>query len=207
MRVDDYKNAIALATTDLSSRPAKDVALAGGAEYFPDHMEFNYIQHQARIALPGWEISWAPPKDQEEFPLTDQVLVLHYFQGAKNLPLTGDLVAYRQIPGGEFYTDAFHRRAEIPLASVFGGRPGLLSKAAEALGGTLKKGFGDEAAIFRVFPHADILVMLYLADEEFEAHGQVLFDRVIGQYLSNEDISWLGSGLVYRLMGAAKSLG
>jgi hypothetical protein len=47
--------------------------------------------------------------------------------------------------------------------------------------------------------------MVYLADEEFEARGQVLFDAVIGKYLSNEDISWLGSSLVYRLMGAAKN--
>jgi hypothetical protein len=205
MRVDDYKNAIKISTTELSQKNPKEVAEAGGAELFPSYMEFKYIQHKARIAFPGWSIAWAPPKEAEEFPLTDQVLVLHYFQGAKNLPITGDLVAYRQIPGGEFYTDAFHRRAEIPLASIFGQKPGLLTKASEALGGIPQTGYGDEAALFRVFPHVDILVMLYLADEEFESRGQVLFDRVIGQYLSNEDISWLGSGLVYRLMAQAKN--
>ena len=206
MRTDDYKNAIKIASLELSQRSPKETAANGGAEFYDSFMEFKYIQHQARVSFPDLAVSWAPPREKDEFPLTDQVLVLHYFQGAKNLMPTGELAAYRQIPGGEFYTDAFHRRAQIPLASVFGSVPGLLTRAAEALGGETKKGYGDEAALFRVFPNIDILIMIYLADEEFEARGQVLFDRIIGQYLSSEDISWLGSGLVYRLMGAARSL-
>ncbi|MDR2198576.1 MAG: DUF3786 domain-containing protein [Deltaproteobacteria bacterium] len=208
MRTDDYKNAVKLAVAELSRRDGRELAAAGGADYFPEgRMEFKYVHDRCRVELPGWKIGWAPPKEAEEFPLTDQVLVCHYFQGAKNLSLTGDLLSYRQIPGGEFYNDAFHRRAEIPLAQVFGKTPGLLAKASLALGGEIKEGYGDEAALFRVFPHIDILVQIYLADDEFEARGQVLFDRVAGQYLSNEDISWLGSGLVYKLMGAARALG
>ncbi|MDR2404829.1 MAG: DUF3786 domain-containing protein [Deltaproteobacteria bacterium] len=206
MRTDDYKNAITLAQKDLSQRDPKEVASMGGAEFHESFMEFEYIHAKTRISFPLWEVSYSPPKDQDEYPLTDQVLVLHYFQGAKNLPLTGELMAYRQIPGGEFYNDAFRRRAEAPLAAVFGGKPGLLTQASEILGGTSQSGYGDEAAIFRVFPHIDILVMIYHQDEEFESYGQVLFDRVIGQYLTTEDISWLGSAVVYRLMGIAKGL-
>ncbi|MDR2339753.1 MAG: DUF3786 domain-containing protein [Deltaproteobacteria bacterium] len=205
MREDDYKNAIKLAAGDLAKRDPELVAKASGASYAPTHLGLGFIGSPVRVNLPSWEPVFEPPKEGP-IPLTDQVLILHYLQGAKELPLTGDLVAYRQIPGGEFYFDAFHRRAEIPLASVFGTRKGVLTKAAAVLGGTPKEGFGDEAAIFRVLPYIDILVMLYHQDEEFEAHGQVLFDRVIGQYLSSEDISWLGSGLVYRLMGISKGL-
>ncbi|MDR2613641.1 MAG: DUF3786 domain-containing protein [Deltaproteobacteria bacterium] len=206
MRTDDYKNAIALAVQDLSGREPADVARAAGAEMYLHYMDLQYIFHKARIRLPGWEAGWAPPRDADELPLTDQVLIFHYLQGAKNVPLSGDLAAYREIPGGTFYFDAFRRRAEIPLAQVFGARPGILSRVSELSGGKLVKGYGDEAALFRVFPHVEILVMLYHADDEFEARGQVLFDRSVGSYLSPEDISWLGSGLVYRLMGAARGL-
>ncbi|MDR2459488.1 MAG: DUF3786 domain-containing protein [Deltaproteobacteria bacterium] len=206
MRIDDYKNAINLSIEELSKKEPIDIARAGGADFYQGYMEFRYLFRKARISFPQWAITWAPPYEAEDFTLTDQVLVLHYFQGAKNDGLTGDLVAYRQIPGGEFYTDAFARRALIPLALVFGSKPGLLTKASQALGGKIQEGMGDEAALFRVFPHIDILVMLYHADEEFEANGQVLFDAVVGKYFSNEDISWLGSSLVYRLMGEAKRL-
>ncbi|MDR1079710.1 MAG: DUF3786 domain-containing protein [Deltaproteobacteria bacterium] len=206
MRVDDYKNAIALSVKELSSREPVDVARAAGAEMYLDYMDLQYIFNKVRVRIPGWEALWAPPREADELPLTDQVLIYHYLQGAKNVGLTGEMAAYREIPGGTFYFDAFRRRAEIPLAQVFGSRPGTLSKASEVSGGKPVQGYGDEAALFRVFPHVEILVMIYHADEEFEATGQVLFDRSIGSYLSPEDISWLGSGLVYRLMGVARGL-
>ncbi|MDR1312116.1 MAG: DUF3786 domain-containing protein [Deltaproteobacteria bacterium] len=206
MRVDDYKNAIAISVKELSGLDPADVARAAGAEMHPDHMDLQYVFNKVRVSLPGWEAGWAPPRDADELSLTDQVLVFHYLLGAKDAALTGELAAYREIPGGAFYFDAFRRRAEIPLAQVFGSRPGILSKASEISGGELRKGYGDEAALFRVFPHVEILVMVYHADEEFEARGQVLFDRSAGKCLSPEDIAWLGSGLVYRLMGAAKGL-
>jgi hypothetical protein len=206
MRADDYKNAIALSLKELSGKEPVDVAAAAGAEMFLHHMDLQYIFSKVRIKLPSWEAGWAPPREADELPLTDQVLIYHYLQGARNVPLTGELTAYREIPGGTFYFDAFRRRAEIPLAQVFGARPGVLSKASEISGGKLVKGYGDEAAIFLVFPNVEILVMIYHADEEFEARGQVLFDRSAGSYLSPEDISWLGSGLVYRLMGVAKGI-
>jgi hypothetical protein len=207
MRVDDYKNAISLAVKDLSAKEPADVARAAGAEMYLHYMDLQYIFHKARVRLPGWEAGWAPPRDAEELPLTDQVLVLLSLRGAGNVGLPGELAAYREIPGGAFYFDAFRRRAEIPLAQAFGSKPGLLAKVSEACGGKPAEGYGDEAALFRVFPHVEILTMVYHADEEFEARGQVLFDRSVGSYLSPEDVSWLGSSLVYRLMGAARAAG
>ncbi|MDR1166405.1 MAG: DUF3786 domain-containing protein [Deltaproteobacteria bacterium] len=206
MRVDDYKNAIKLAAAELRQRDPSDVARAGGAAFADGSLRFSYMLREAAIATPAWTVSWAPPRQDEEFPLTDQVLALHYFQGATNLGLTGEFIAYREFPGGEFYFDAFRRRAETPLAQAFGRERGLLTRAAAAMGGTERAGAGDEALLFRVLPHIEILLTLYWGDEEFEPAGGVLFDRVAGSYLSNEDLSWLGSALVYRLMGVAKGL-
>jgi hypothetical protein len=207
MRTDDYKNAIAISTAELREKVPEEVAKAGGAEFRDGRLSFRYLIGDATIDLPDWKIAWAAPRENEDFPLTDQVLVLHYFQNAKGDAPTGEMAAYRQIPGGEFYHDAFRRRAEVPLANVFGRAPGLLTKASAALGGEIRKDSGgDEAALFRVFPRIDVQVLVYLGDEEFDPSGKVLFDKVAGKYLSNEDISWLGSSLVYRLMGAAKNL-
>lgn len=208
MRVDDFKNACRIAAEELAAKDPEAVAAAAGATRLavPDGFLLNFFGRPVVITAPQMEVKWRDQKPGEEFSLTDAVLVLHYLNGAKGLPATGDMVSYRQIPGGEFYIKAFQSRAEVPLAKVFGANPGLLTRAIEAMGGEPVAGHGDEAGKFRVLPEIDLIVMLHHADEEFDSAGQVLFDRVVGSCLSNEDISWLGSALVYRLMGLARGL-
>ena len=207
MRIDDYKNACRLAAEELAGKDFRQVAEASGATLLsaPAGFQLDFFGRQVLVAAPDLAVTWRDPKPGEEFSLTDAVLVLHYLNGASGKRPTGQFVAYRQIPGGEFYTQAFNKRAITPLAKTFGRTPGLLTRAVAALGGEPAPGLGDEAGRFRVLPHLDLAVLIHLGDEEFESSGQVLFDPVISSYLSNEDMAWLGSALVYRLMSAARN--
>ena len=162
MRTDDYKNAIILAQKDLAGRPAAETALLSGAALKDGILSLSYMGRPVSVETSGYAVRWADAA--EEFPLTDAVIVLHYLQGAKGVGPTGEMVAYRQIPGGEFYTAAFRRRAEIPLAKTFGQKPGLLPKAAALMGGAPQPGLGDEAAVFRVLPNLEVLTVIHLGD-------------------------------------------
>ncbi|MDR1657017.1 MAG: DUF3786 domain-containing protein [Deltaproteobacteria bacterium] len=204
MRIDDYKNAITLAAKELAERDADRTALLSGAERTAYGLNLNFFNRQVNVTIPAYEVNWADRTEGEDFALTDAVMVLHYLQGAAGIKPTGELVAYRQLSGGEFYTTAFRKRAEIPLIKTFGQTPGLLTKAAELLGGTKKEGLGDEAALFRVLPNIELLTMIHLGDEEFEPDGQVLFDKSIDRAVSIEDAAWLGSAVVYRLMALTR---
>lgn len=207
MRVDDFKNAISLSQAELTSRDPRQVAALAGTEYDADGpaLKFAFCCRPVVVKWPEITVFWADRPD-EEFPLTDAVIILHYLQGAKGVPISGEMAAYRQLPGGEFYFTAFHSRAEVPLAKAFGREPDLFKRAALALGGQPVNDYGDWGAEFRPLPLIPIILCGYLGDEEFEASGQVLFDKNIQHVLSIEDVSWLGSTLVYRLLGLAGSL-
>lgn len=208
MRVDDYKNACRLAAQEIGGRDLAEVARQAGATLLsaPRGFEMPFFGRAVLVSAPDMEVTWREQKPGEEFSLTDKVLVLHYLQGAGGQPPTGQMAAYREFPGGEFYFKAFHNRAEAPLAKTFGEKPGLLTRAIQAMPGETISGLGDEAGKFRVFPNIYLAVVLHHADDEFGADGQVLFDKNAHSYLSNEDMSWLGSALVYRLMGLARNL-
>jgi hypothetical protein len=207
VRTDDFKNAIALAREDLAGRDKNQVADLSGAQLAGESLSLTFLNRKALVNATDYGVRWADQAEGEEFALTDAVMLLHYLQGAKGVGPTGEIVAYRQIPGGEFYTAAFRKRAEIPLTKTFGKNPGALLRAAAGLGGSPRADLGDEAAIFRVLPLIDVLTVIHLGDEEFEPEGQVLFDRSVTHALSVEDAAWLGSAVVYRLMGLARQAG
>lgn len=207
MRTDDFKNAIILAKADLASRKAAETAALSGADLQDGQLSLKFLNRLALVDAASYDVRWADQAEGEEFALTDAVMLLHYLQGAKGVGPTGEIVAYRQIPGGEFYTAAFRKRAEIPLLKTFGHKPGLMTKAAAKLGGEPRDGFGDEAAIFRVLPNLDVLTVIHQGDDEFEPDGNVLFDKSISHAVTIEDVAWLGSAVVYRLMGLARQVG
>jgi hypothetical protein len=86
---------------------------------------------------------------------------------------------------------------------MFGPDVSLLVKAAEKLGGRAIDA-GDAGFEFAVFPRVPIQLILWEGDEEFPPEANILFDDVIGELLSPEDIAWLAGMLVYRLMGLAR---
>ncbi|MBM4467033.1 MAG: DUF3786 domain-containing protein, partial [Chloroflexi bacterium] len=71
--------------------------------------------------------------------------------------------------------------------------------AAEALGGE-RLTYGDASFLFPMFPRLRLAVVLYLADEEFPASANVLFDAAAGHYLPTEDLAVLGGMLTGRLI-------
>jgi len=154
----------------------------------------NYI-----ISFPEGEIQ--KESTGEEPNIAVRILLLHYLITADGTPPAGQWVAFRELPGGLGYDAAFQGRANIRLARAFGQDPQGFIAAARALGGE-KLSFGDVSYLFRIFPRLWLAVVLHLADEEFPAAAQVLFDRAAPHYLPTEDLAVLGGMLAGRLIKA-----
>ncbi len=151
----------------------------------------------------GWPQGTVQRAASEQEPdITTCILLLHYLLTADGTPLAAKWVAFRNLPGGLGYDAAFQGRASLRLARAFGSNPRAFQAAARALGGEALS-FGDASFSFRLFPRVWLAVVLHLADDEFPANANVLFDAAASHYLPTEDLAVLGGILAGRLIRAA----
>ncbi len=143
-----------------------------------------------------------PAGDEAEVDIASRIVMLHYLLTANGSPLAAKWIAFRNLPGGMGYDGAFQGRANLRLAHAFGSDLAGFEAAARALGGERLE-FGDASFCFRLLPRVWLAVVLYLADEEFPASANVLFDGAVSHYLPTEDLAVLGGVLAGRLSKAA----
>jgi hypothetical protein len=136
-------------------------------------------------------------------PIAQQVLLLHYLNLTTNVKISGEWIAYQEVPDGKFYLDAFLRRAKNPMVQGFGNNPQLLVKLATEVYGATYLNQGDQAVVVKALPLVPVALILWEGDDEFSPEGTILFDRSISRVLSAEDIAWLAGMIVYPLLGMA----
>lgn len=153
------------------------------------------------VHWPGGTVQRAA--DHEGADIATQILLLHYLLNADGKPVKGEWISFRNLPGGLGYDAAFRRRAGLRLAHAFGTNRRAFETAAQAVGGE-KLAFGDASFLFRALPRVWLAVVLNLADDEFPADANVLFDATASHYLPTEDLAVLGSMLAGLLINAAQ---
>jgi hypothetical protein len=213
------------AKTKPQPRTAEDVygpALQKARQAFPD-LPCQRVATRAEVVFQpvddsrGWfqipffgesyQVHWPDGSVQREADpgpasVADSILLLHYLLTADGTPMADQWIAFRNLPGGLGYDAAFHGRASSRLARAFGARRTAFEAAARQLGGEALS-FGDASFSFRLLPRVWLAVVLHVADEEFPAHANVLFDAAASHYLPTEDLAVLGGMLAGRLIKAS----
>jgi hypothetical protein len=153
----------------------------------------------------GWpEGSVLCAADRDEADIATRILLLHYLLTADETAMADQWIAFRNLPGGLGYDAAFQGRANHRLAHAFGSDQAAFESAACSLAGEPLT-FGDASFMFRILPRLWLAVVLYLADDEFPANANVLFDGSASHYLPTEDLAVLGGLLAGRLIKAARA--
>lgn len=134
----------------------------------------------------------------EEISLPTQILILHYLVNRSPAMQTGQLISYKELPGGGIYIQPFTNRAINPLVKAFGCQRSKLIQAAGTLRGEAVA-LGDAAVALSVFPKVPITLVIWEADDEFPATGNILFDSSAGTILPTEDYAVLASQVVFAL--------
>jgi len=200
-RIDDYIAACRLAREKLAADPCERIAARSGFAFAAGVLRVPFLDRVYRVSCPGFEFA-DEASAGAQIPLQEQVLLLHYLAADAPVAVTGDWVAYREIPGAAFYFAAFVKRAVDPLKKRFGQDIAGFRRAAERLNGAAVEA-GDAAAEFRVLPNVPVRLILHAGDEEFPPEAAILFDRSVGRILSPEDLAWLAGMVVYRMMRVA----
>lgn len=162
-----------------------------------------FINRLCEIRIPSMEIVYL--ESQEELPIWAQILILHYLSRSESVPLSGRLINFRQIPGGNSYYPVFRERTLVPLAQNFGSNPELLIDVARPLGGQ-KLVQGDAGVIIYAFPKVPLIFIVWKGDRELSSTANILFDSTITHHLSTEDVVILCQMLVNMLGKQAMSL-
>jgi hypothetical protein len=205
---ESYRQALALAREELGRWSGAELErrlAAAGAQWLPSAgaEAFETSHGGSRAGAPGGAIGLAflgrplvvtvPdgrvvfPGGGGEVPQWLAILTLHYLNGASGAALTGELVPFRDLPGGRVYDANFEKRVRARLVRRYARRPALLVEAGRRLGGEVV-GMGDAGVRLLAFPRVPLWVVLWVADEEFPAQANVLFDASIGSYLCTEDV-------------------
>jgi len=157
----------------------------------------QYLNQSYKITLPGIEVSLVD--NEEEVPIRNKLLMLHYFITAKGTQLSNKSISFRELPVGNVYSPTFAERTIKPLLNYFGKEPQRLLEIGERLGGS-KADYGDIAVTINAFSRVPITIVLWRGDDEFSPQGNILFDATITDYLPTEDITVLCETIAWRLI-------
>jgi hypothetical protein len=142
--------------------------------------------------------------DGSECSVYDAGMLLYYLREADGTPMADRWIGYRELPGGNFYSQAFQGYSGDRLARVYGEQPEVYTAAARALEGMPLSNLPGMAFAFQPLPRIRLASILYLGDEEFPARASVLFDAAACHYMTTDGLALLGAGLVGRLIQAGK---
>jgi hypothetical protein len=211
--MDDYQQACDLARKELAPNKPDLLADYAGAsiQRNDDGAIFFLLKFLGRDISVTWpDLSFTTGSPEKAISLQEQVLLLHYLKGcweSRGASLTGEWIAFQDIPDGRFYLDAFHKRAKLPLLKAFGEQSERLQALAAQAYGALPVDFGDVAVKVDALPLVPLVLTLWMGDDEFPPEGNLLFDQSISRILSAEDVAWLAGMVVYPLIGLALEKG
>lgn len=162
-----------------------------------NRIKIEFLGRRFEVDYPSGQF-YAETTLNEEISVPTQILILHYLVNRSPAMQTGQLISYKELPGGSIYIQPFTNRAINPLVKTFGSQRSKLIQAAVALGGEVVS-LGDAAVVLSVFPKVPITLVIWEADDEFPATGNILFDSSAGTVLPTEDYAVLASQVVFAL--------
>jgi len=179
----------------LTQEPVQ-LAARCGASFDSGRLSLTYWGAHVHIT---WPALTAESDQGHALSTFDHAMLLYYLAQADGAPMADRWIAFRELPDGAFYHQAFTGYSGNQLAQTFGDRPDDFAAAALALNGLRLPALAEHAFAFQALPHIRLAAALYPGDEDFPAKAAVLFDAAASHYMVTDGLALLGAGLARRL--------
>ena len=169
-RIDDYRQALELGKQALLKNDPDLISRLSGAQLHTDpqgkkKISLSFLNKAVIITWP--ELGFSIKDSRDEVPIQQEILLLHYLEGVgSGTKLSGDWIAFQDIPDGRFYLSAFMKRAKNPLVKTFGQNPKLLIEIATKIYGAMPFDHGDFSIVVKALPLIPIALILWKGDEK-----------------------------------------
>jgi hypothetical protein len=186
----------------LETRNPESLARRTGAIYTPiNHAsgEFRLTYWSRDVSIKFPEFSGVYVDSGTRLNTFDLTMLAYYFEVCDGQPMSGQWIAFNQIPGGLFYAQAFQGYSGDTLAKAFGNNAEAFQQANERLGGR-REFFGNLAYSYQVLPRVPIMVVCWLGDEDFPPSYRMLFDANAHHHLVTDAYAILGSQLTRNII-------
>jgi hypothetical protein len=151
-----------------------------------------------KITLPDFDIT--VEGSTEPVKPADQILVLHYLLCEVPAEPTGELISFRDLPGGQFYLEPYRARTTKPLVAHFQNDLDTLRTALNCFDWT-QVDLGDLGACVQAVGNFHLTLVYHRGDEDFGPEAEILFDACIKRVFCTEDAAVLAARLCRGLIG------
>ena len=178
---------------ELKRKSIDEVAANSGAtKSGKSILKLNFFEKEAlvdfeksRITLTGGK----KPLESGKETLFCSSIILHYLNQADGRPLSGQWIAYRDLPGGMFYASTIPGVLK-PICNKFGHDSKGFIFAMKDLKGKTINGFKHNVLLFPL-PRVPFLFMFEAADEEFGCEINVCTDSSTSHYMKTDIVKTL----------------
>jgi hypothetical protein len=160
-------------------------------------LRFRAFGQDFILELPG--LGLARADTGEPAKPKDQILVLHYLGCQRTIQPTGELINFRDMPGGRFYWQAFRGRSLAPLIQRIGNHTEVLLHNLGRFDWQ-PFGSGDVGARIHAIGRLEAFLIYHRGDEECGPDADLLFDACIKHAYASEDVAALASRVCLGLL-------
>lgn len=183
---------------DIRKMDPQKIAGNTGMKFENGVFQVDFYGEPYTISFPDLEVRFA--KTNKVCGLNRSAMFFFYMLTADGSPVVGKWVAFRDLPGGTFYHQAYQGYSGDRLAKAIDNHTHVFERAAKQLNGE-KLDIGNAAFAFQALPRVRVAAVYNEGDEDFPATANVLFDASASNYLPTDALGGLGSALVDRLTG------
>ncbi len=184
-----YRRAFEVALEKFRRQDPHFTAEHTGTRYDAERRRFVFdsMGKEVHVSYPAGDAGWAA--DGQTLPMDWHLITINYLSRGDGRPLTGRLISYRELDGGQVFFPNLKEKTIDRLAAVLGRKPAAHIKKVFGRYRGSPAGGCDLGATFNLFPRFPVTVKLWLADEEFPPSANILFDAAAGGYLHTEDVA------------------